>query len=347
MLKLCLTFDDYCNHYFSRIHPTSTLTSTCQFYLRLGDYSLSKLCEVVLGKALNKDCQMSDWEAVKLSPSQIDYAALDAHCLLGLLDVMLDRLGIRWESSISNGRGIPHGIGVRGKYNVPGYTFGRRQQNTEVKKKTESQTNINDCGFFDSSKIRRYCESIDIEEMAIERETIERKKKFKEEEQRKREETKRGKTNEVEKNVTKGATKEKETGTESKTKTVTETETVTEGGMEIPSVGINVPADMKEEKKVNAEIHEEKETKRGKKQKRKKNMNKGATKEKETGTASKAATETETEGGMEIPSVSINVPTDMKDEKKESQKANHKIEMEKERRTKQSEQSRMRNEIRN
>ena len=44
--------------------------------------SLSHLCRVSLGVGLNKGCQLSDWERRPLSVSQMEYAALDAYCLL-------------------------------------------------------------------------------------------------------------------------------------------------------------------------------------------------------------------------------------------------------------------------
>ena len=142
------------------------------FYIcTVGKCSLSKLCELVFGKALNKDCQMSDWEALTLSPSQINYAALDAHCLLGLLDVLLDRLGVRLESnipSILGKTGIPYGIGVRGKYDVPGYTFRQIQEGIEVENKGEIKTNINDFEDFKLSKISKYCETISVEKIRAE-----------------------------------------------------------------------------------------------------------------------------------------------------------------------------------
>lgn len=46
--------------------------------------SLSKLCELHLGKPLDKRVRMSNWERRPLSSSQLSYAALDAHCLLPL-----------------------------------------------------------------------------------------------------------------------------------------------------------------------------------------------------------------------------------------------------------------------
>jgi hypothetical protein len=50
--------------------------------------SLKSLCLAYLGRPLNKSCQLSDWNG-RLSPSQLEYASLDAHCLLALMDVSL------------------------------------------------------------------------------------------------------------------------------------------------------------------------------------------------------------------------------------------------------------------
>lgn len=56
------------------------------------EYSLSKACACLLGRPLLKEEQISDWDALVLTPSQIAYAALDAHCLLGLLDSVIKGL---------------------------------------------------------------------------------------------------------------------------------------------------------------------------------------------------------------------------------------------------------------
>jgi hypothetical protein len=55
--------------------------------------SLSKACDAILGRPLLKDEQTSNWEALELSPSQLTYAALDAHCLLGILHAVIGHLG--------------------------------------------------------------------------------------------------------------------------------------------------------------------------------------------------------------------------------------------------------------
>ena len=47
---------------------------------------LSKLCSIVLGKALNKQEQMSHWRRRPLSASQQEYAALDAFVGIMLID---------------------------------------------------------------------------------------------------------------------------------------------------------------------------------------------------------------------------------------------------------------------
>ncbi|PRD29958.1 UNVERIFIED_CONTAM: Exonuclease mut-7 [Trichonephila clavipes] len=47
---------------------------------------LSKLCEIILGQPLNKEERLCDWEKRPLSESQLQYAALDAYCLIQMYD---------------------------------------------------------------------------------------------------------------------------------------------------------------------------------------------------------------------------------------------------------------------
>ena len=53
--------------------------------------SLSTACQRLLGKPLLKSQQVSNWDERPLSPAQLRYAALDAHCLIALLDVAVSR----------------------------------------------------------------------------------------------------------------------------------------------------------------------------------------------------------------------------------------------------------------
>lgn len=55
--------------------------------------SLSTACQRLLGKPLLKSQQVSNWDERPLSPAQLRYAALDAHCLIALLDVAV----VRWQ----------------------------------------------------------------------------------------------------------------------------------------------------------------------------------------------------------------------------------------------------------
>jgi ribonuclease D len=50
---------------------------------------LSAVCAALLGCQLDKTPQMSDWERRPLTAEQRHYAALDAHCLLELYELML------------------------------------------------------------------------------------------------------------------------------------------------------------------------------------------------------------------------------------------------------------------
>jgi hypothetical protein len=56
--------------------------------------SLSEGCDLCLGKELNKDHRMSNWDLRPLSPEQLTYAALDAHCLLGILDAVQESMNV-------------------------------------------------------------------------------------------------------------------------------------------------------------------------------------------------------------------------------------------------------------
>lgn len=54
----------------------------------LRSLSLSKICEKYLGKLLDKRVQCSDWQRRPLLEEQVVYAALDASCMLRLVDVL-------------------------------------------------------------------------------------------------------------------------------------------------------------------------------------------------------------------------------------------------------------------
>ena len=62
------------------------------YYIYSSDYSLSKACSSLLGRPLLKEEQISDWDSVALTSNQLSYAALDAHCLLGLLHSVITGL---------------------------------------------------------------------------------------------------------------------------------------------------------------------------------------------------------------------------------------------------------------
>lgn len=64
--------------------------------------SLSTACQRLLGKPLLKSQQVSNWDERPLSPAQLRYAALDAHCLIALLDVAV----ARWQQL--HGKPNPH-----------------------------------------------------------------------------------------------------------------------------------------------------------------------------------------------------------------------------------------------
>jgi hypothetical protein len=51
--------------------------------------SLSDACKRYLGKPLSKINRLSDWQARPLTKSQLHYASLDAHSLIGIFDALL------------------------------------------------------------------------------------------------------------------------------------------------------------------------------------------------------------------------------------------------------------------
>ena len=56
--------------------------------------SLSSACDEFLGKPLLKFEQMSNWDRRPLRKAQVQYASLDAHATLALLDATLSRGGV-------------------------------------------------------------------------------------------------------------------------------------------------------------------------------------------------------------------------------------------------------------
>jgi len=54
--------------------------------------SLKKLCCFATGHTLSKKQQMSDWERRPLNPAQVEYAALDAHVLITIYDILSAQL---------------------------------------------------------------------------------------------------------------------------------------------------------------------------------------------------------------------------------------------------------------
>jgi ribonuclease D len=63
---------------------------------------LSDACEKILGKPLYKNQQLSPWNARPLTSAQLKYAALDAHCLLAILETLLLTLGAKEDSDQIN-----------------------------------------------------------------------------------------------------------------------------------------------------------------------------------------------------------------------------------------------------
>lgn len=55
---------------------------------------LSELVRQCFGKALNKSEQISNWEKRPLRASQVEYAALDAYCLIEIFEFLQSRLKV-------------------------------------------------------------------------------------------------------------------------------------------------------------------------------------------------------------------------------------------------------------
>lgn len=118
---LLLPFQSFLTFFFTilTLIPTSIPHSS---FLQKAVLSLSKTCEILMGKAVCKDEQVSNWEAPELTASQLRYAALDAHCLLGLLDNTIERfrlLHVRGTNSVTEDGSVWPDIGVRGMYTLP------------------------------------------------------------------------------------------------------------------------------------------------------------------------------------------------------------------------------------
>ncbi|KAK2453136.1 Polynucleotidyl transferase, ribonuclease H fold protein with HRDC domain-containing protein [Trifolium repens] len=84
-----------CNPGFDKVEPYLDITSVYNHlqYKKNGrnvskqNKSLATICGEMLGISLSKELQCSDWSQRPLTEEQITYAAMDAHCLLGIFKV--------------------------------------------------------------------------------------------------------------------------------------------------------------------------------------------------------------------------------------------------------------------
>jgi len=78
-------FDTFFSHCDSYAAAANTSTPTKNIH------SLSTACHIFLGRPLLKREQLSNWDSRPLQLSQLQYAALDAHCLIELLEMAVLR----------------------------------------------------------------------------------------------------------------------------------------------------------------------------------------------------------------------------------------------------------------
>lgn len=96
LVYLSSTFcEQGCNPGFDKVEPYLDITSVyshLQFKkngrnVSKQNKSLSTICGELLGITLSKELQCSDWSQRPLTEEQMTYAAMDAHCLLGIFKV--------------------------------------------------------------------------------------------------------------------------------------------------------------------------------------------------------------------------------------------------------------------
>lgn len=105
IIKLGFAFGDADIKMLSKVHPLFNFTATVRSLIEMTSLqlkgiaapfpcagfsgSLGALCHAWLKKPLNKSECISNWEKRPLTTSQLHYAALDAHCLLAILECKL------------------------------------------------------------------------------------------------------------------------------------------------------------------------------------------------------------------------------------------------------------------
>ncbi|KAI4337996.1 hypothetical protein L6164_016353 [Bauhinia variegata] len=98
-----------CDPGFDRVEPYMDITTVYNHLLheRPGRNlpkqikSLSTICGEVLGFSLSKELQCSDWSHRPLTEEQITYAAMDAHCLLEIFNVLKTKISKEGNSIVS------------------------------------------------------------------------------------------------------------------------------------------------------------------------------------------------------------------------------------------------------
>ncbi|CAK8570185.1 unnamed protein product [Lathyrus sativus] len=101
-----------CNPGFDKVEPYLDITSVYNHlqYTKHGrsvskqNKSLSTICGEMLGISLSKELQCSDWSQRPLTEEQMTYAAMDAHCLLGIFKVFQAKVAEEGELDLKTNK---------------------------------------------------------------------------------------------------------------------------------------------------------------------------------------------------------------------------------------------------
>ncbi|XP_078447855.1 3'-5' exonuclease domain-containing protein isoform X2 [Wolffia australiana] len=132
LIYLSSTFAAHgCDRGFDKVEPFIDITSV-HHYLKFGSLlegkgppkqssSLATICEEVLGVALSKDLQCSDWSVRPLTEEQKRYAAADAYYLLEIFDVFRCKFSDQVKQSVNTPGAYPPNLtqGLKDLFRAP------------------------------------------------------------------------------------------------------------------------------------------------------------------------------------------------------------------------------------